>query len=208
MSRRNRERKIARREPFREAKPVVLVICEGGTEKEYLDGFVEANKNSRVKVEVKGHEGVPKTVVQIAKKRMKENQKQARREKDDNLRFDAIWGLFDVDEHPNIPDAVQMARDNGIRLAISNPCFELWLYLHFANQPGMQNRHAILGQLKAFIPTYDKRIEYADFASGYEQAVSRAAQLENQSELDGEAGRNPSTGVWRLTEDITTDDVT
>ena len=69
MNRRNRERKIARREPFKDAKPVVLVICEGGTEKEYLDGLVDANKNSRVKVEVKGHEGVPKTVVQYAKKR-------------------------------------------------------------------------------------------------------------------------------------------
>ena len=27
-----------------------------------------------------------------------------------------------------------MARDNGIRVAISNPCFELWLVLHYAQQ--------------------------------------------------------------------------
>ena len=205
MNRRNRERKIARREPFKDAKPVVLVICEGGTEKEYLDGLVDANKNSRVKVEVIGHEGVPKTVVQYAKKRKKENQKRALREKDDNLEFDAVWGLFDVDAHPNIPDAQQMARDNGIRLAISNPCFELWLYLHFADQPGIQHRHEMQRLLKEHVPAYDKHIKYSTFASNYKQAVSRARQLENLADADGDQGRNPNTGVWRLTEDIATE---
>ena len=58
---------------------------------------------------------------------------------------------FDVDEHPGISDAKQMARASGIKLAISNPCFELWLLLHFREQPGPQNRHRIQHILKTHV---------------------------------------------------------
>lgn len=36
--------------------------------------------------------------------------------------------------HPGLTDAIEQARQNGIWLAISNPCFELWLVLHFQDQ--------------------------------------------------------------------------
>lgn len=50
---------------------------------------------------------------------------EARRERDDHLRFDEVWGVFDIDEHPNLPEVRELAAENGIELAISNPRFEL-----------------------------------------------------------------------------------
>lgn len=75
--------------------------------------------------------GVPKTVVELAVKLKKESEGQARRRRDVNLRYDHIWCVFDIDEHPFVPEARQQARDNRIDVAVSNPCFELWLLLHF-----------------------------------------------------------------------------
>ena len=132
-------------------------------------------------------------------------EKRARREKDENLRFDEVWCVFDIDQHPNVPDAKQMARDNGIELAVSNPCIELWLWLHFADQPGMQDRHRLQAMMKQHIHNYDKHVEYSDYAPGYEEAVRRASRLDEIAREDNEEGRNPTTGVWRLTESIRSD---
>lgn len=206
MGNRNRRRRPARRTPYKDSKPVILVVTEGEvTEPEYLREFARAAKNSRVRVEVVGGVGVPKTIVESAKEYKQAAEKRARREHDENLRYDKIWCVFDVDQHPNIPDAKQMARDNGMELAISNPCIELWLWLHFADQPGMKHRHTLQTMMKQHVPTYDKHIDYSLYSEGYKKAVQRAARLDTEAEANDEEGRNPTTGVWRLTESILTD---
>jgi hypothetical protein len=206
MGKRNRDRRPARREPYKDAKPVILIVTEGRvTEPEYLEGFALASQNSRVEIEVLGGAGAPRTIVETAKDRKQRAEIRAVREKDDNLRYDRVWCVFDVDQHPNIPNAKQMARDNDIELAISNPCIELWLWLHFADPPGMQDRHRLQAMMKKHILNYNKHLDYSDYASGYDGAVRRAKQLDAGAEADGEEGRNPTTGVWRLTESIRSD---
>lgn len=203
MGKRNRKRRPARRGSFRDPKPIILVVTEGEvTEKEYLEGFVIACRNPRVQIEVKPGAGVPKTVVQYAKELKRAAEKRAKREKDDNLRYNKVWCVFDVDEHPNIADAKQTARDNGIQLAISNPCIELWLWLHFADQPGMQDRRNLQKMMKKHIPSYDKHVNFADYEAGYDDACRRAKRLDEDAEADNEEGRNPTTGVWKLTASI------
>ena len=203
MRKRDRERRPARRDSYKDSKPIILIVTEGEvTEPEYLNGFVRAIKNSRVHIEVRGGVGVPKTIVEFAKERKREAEKRARREKDDNLLYDEVWCVFDFDEHPNIPDAKQMARDNCIELAMSNPCFELWLWLHFADQPGMQHRDNMQRMMKQHIRNYDKHVNYSDYAAGYDEAVKRASRLDTYAKLDNDEGRNPTTGVYRLTESI------
>lgn len=196
MGKRNRQRRPARREPFVDSKPIILVVTEGEvTEPQYLQGFSKAFHNPRVRIEVVGGAGVPKTIVETAKELKRAAEQQAEREKDDNLSYDEVWCVFDVDQHPHIPDAQQMARDNGILLAISNPCIELWLWLHFAEQPGIQHRHDLQKMMRHHIPGYDKRVEFKDYASGYDNAVRRAKRLDAAAESDDEPGRNPATGV-------------
>jgi len=98
-----------------------------------------------------------------------------------------------------------MARDNGIELAVSNPCFELWLWLHFADQPGMRHQKDLQSMMKQHIPNYDKHVTYFDYAAGYQAAVGRARRLDEDAGLANEEGRNPTTGVWQLTERIRSD---
>ena len=172
------------------------------TEPEYLKGFAKAAKNPRVEIEVVGAAGVPMTVVKMARDKKKDAARDARRERDDNLRYDEVWCVFDCDDHPKLADARQMARDNGLELAVSNPCIELWLWLHFAEQPGMRHRHDLQRMMKQHLPAYDKHVEYADYAERYADATRRARRLDEQAEADSEEGRNPTTGVWRLTESI------
>ncbi len=200
--RRNRQRRPGRGEPFREPKPLILIVCEGEkTEKQYFEGFARVFRTP-VDVKIAREHGVPMTLVATAKAYKKKAQDAARKEDDENRAYDAVWCVFDVDEHPQVADARQMARANGIELAISNPCFELWLLLHFRDCPGMQHRDTMRRLLSGHVPGYDKRVEFAAYAQGYPQAAKRAEQMDKKADEEGDSGRNPTTAVYRLTRKI------
>ena len=203
MSKANRSRRPARPAPFRDAKKRIFVVCEGFTEKEYVDGYVISLRNSLVvAVEAVGNAGVPISVVEMAKELKRSNAEQASIERDSNVSFDSVWVMFDVDEHPRVDDAKIMARDNGIGVAVSHPCIELWLYLHFAESPGMQDRHKMLRLVKEKLPIFNKYIRFLDFADGVSSAQKRAKRLDEQADLDSDSGRNPTTSVWKMLDDI------
>lgn len=138
-------------------------------------------------------------MVGIAKDLWRRSKKAAKNHEDDNLRFESVWCVFDIDDHLMIPEAKQMALANKVNLAISNPSFELWLLLHFRDFPGMQHRDKIREMLKAFVPGYNKHVEYQLFAPGYSEAVRRATKMDELAAELSEDGRNPTTGVYRLT---------
>jgi hypothetical protein len=199
--RRNRRRQPGRQPPFRDPKPVVLVLCEGEvTEPEYLQGLAKNRKNPRVQIDVAAVHGDPRTLVQAAKKRKADSESKALRQGDDNLAFDSVWCVFDIDQHSYISDAKQIALENGIHVAVSNPCFELWLLLHFRDQPGMQSTSRMRTLLFDYVSQYDKRVDYKHYAAGYQNAVVRAKRLDETAENDGEPGRNPTTSVYKLAE--------
>ncbi len=200
MAKGNRSRRPARRAPFKEVKPLLLVVTEGEvTEPEYLAGFVRWCANPRVHVVVEPGAGVPKTIVESAKRLKQEAEARARGEKDDNLRYDEVWCVFDVDDHPALNDARQIAESQALRLAVSNPCIELWLLLHFQDQPGLKRRDQVVSLLKKHLPSYDKHVDFRDYQALYDQAEQRAKRLEEECNRSGEDGRNPSTGFWKLT---------
>lgn len=206
MGKRFRDRKRARRRPYRDAKPLILIITEGKvTEPDYLDGFAKACENPRVRIEMVEDAGDPRAIVRAAKSRKLAAERRSRQEQDDNLKYDQVWCVFDVDEHAHRTEAKQTATKNGLSLAVSNPCFELWLWLHFADQPGMQTSQDLRKMMKRHVSDYDKGVNYADYAAGYEAAVVRASRLDDQAIADSEEGRNPTTGVWKLTENIRSD---
>ena len=199
--RRDRDRKPARRRPFKEPKPLILIVCEGeNTEPQYLNGFVKACKNPRVRIRVHDETGEPVTLVRIAKDAQADAVKRAKREGDDFLRYDSVWCVFDVDERRDISVATTMSTDNGIHLAVSSPCFEIWLILHFQDSPGGMHHQKLQKLMKKHIPNYNKRVEYADYEHGYPDAVRRATKLAEQARIVGNPLYNPSTGVYRLTE--------
>lgn len=209
MSKANRERKPARPAPFRNPRKRILVVAEGLTEKEYVEGYLNhrrAELVSIVNVDVRGQVGVPMTVVQTAKRLEKEASVEARRQGDENLKYDSVWAVFDFDDHPNRASAIEMARNNEICCAISNASFELWLYLHFRPSPGMQDRTKLLRLLKEHVPAYGKRVAFKDYVAGVTDAVDRAKRLDQAAEADDDHHRNPTTGMWGLIEEIESGD--
>jgi hypothetical protein len=183
---------------------VILVVTEGKvTEPSYLNGFRDWVHNPRVQIRMVPGAGSPGSIVNEAVTRKRSAEQLARRERDRNHAFDEVWCVFDVDEHKDMDCAEELAKQNGLSLAISNPCFELWLLLHFREQPGMQSCQSLQTMLEEHINGYDKKVDFVkQFSERYEIALGRARLLDENALHDGEPRRNPSTGVWRLTESI------
>ena len=197
------DRPLKRRGPTRAPKRRILIVCEGRqTERGYFEAFQHATRNPRVHVEVARECGVPLTVVQLAIRLRDEANDDAKRQRDENLRWDEVWGVFDVDEHPNLERAVALAHEHSVKLAISNPCFELWALLHFKDQRAHIERDRLRALLQRHLPGYDKSLDFARVHPGYPQALERAEALMSEAARAGESRRNPTTGVGRLTESI------
>lgn len=200
---RNRQDSLKRRRAVHDPKHRILVVCEGEkTEPLYFKAFQHHVRNRLVHVEIQEKGGVPKTVVELAIELRNEAENDARSQKDENLKYDEVWCVFDVDEHPNLEQASRCARDAAIQLAISSPCFELWALLHFREQTEQLHRREAQSAVRNYLPQYEKELEFKRLIAGYADAVSRATKLEVIATAQGEPLRNPSTGVFRLTERI------
>lgn len=58
---------------------------------------------------------------------------------------------------------------------------------------------------RGYLPDYDKVIDPSSFSKlyeGYDRAVKRAQALDREASRHDAPGRNPTTGVYRLTESI------
>lgn len=197
------DRPIGRRGPIRAPLRRILIVCEGReTERRYFEAFQHAVRNPRVHVEVARETGVPKTVVKEAIALREAAEQEAKRQRDENLRWDEVWGVFDVDDHPSLDEALALAARHEIAVAVSNPCFELWALLHFCDQRGHIERQKLRVALKKYLRGYDKVLDFPRVHVGYADALRRAAGLADRARCDGEPGRNPTTGVPALTESI------
>jgi hypothetical protein len=145
-------------------------------------------RNSTVKVSIPREHGDPRRLVEIAKGMGAEE-------------FDEIWCVFDRDQHERFHEAIQMARDNGFELAVSNPDFELWLLLHFRESPGARHRDDLRRLLRdEHLPGYDKKLDFDKLAPGVPAATRRAERLARDAhDLGDDPFKNPTTGFYRLT---------
>jgi len=192
---------LRRRRAFLQPRPRFLIVCEGTlTEPSYFQE-VRHLERSLIELELSAG-GAPKTLVERAVEMKRDAAARARRHKDENQDYDHVWCVFDVDEHRFVPEAKQQARENGIEVAISNPCFELWALLHFRDQRAHIERGQLHHECRRYMPKYDKRLPAAELYPLYGDALRRARDLDQwQTSRDCE-GANPSTGVYRLMEQI------
>ncbi len=190
---------LRRRKWITEPRPRVLVCCEGDvTEPSYFNGLKREGHNNLLHVEVQPVGMTPKPLVDYAVDLKKEAETKARREKDDNLKYDEVWCVFDVDAHEHVPDAKQKAGAHKINLAISNPCFELWLLLHFQDQRAHIERHHVQSACGDHMPRYVKEVPFELVFPHHQEAVDRAVALDNWQHEQGRPGgkplnRSPST---------------
>jgi RloB-like protein len=184
----------------KQRKKRFLLYCEGEvTEPEYFRDLRRFLRNPLVEIEIgDGKRNDPKGLVELAKKRRDAAQRDAKREKDESLLFDEVWCVFDVDDHANLREAIQQAAAASISLAISNPCFELWILIHFKDQwsyiSGVQSQ----SDLRRFIQDYNKRVDFSKIEHKGHSAIARARKMAVRAQEGGDEFDNPTTGMWRL----------
>jgi hypothetical protein len=179
-----------------------VVFCEGErTEPEYLEALkrqppVRDVAAVDLRVEI-GHGGsVPRTLVAMAIEARS-------RAIDEDAEIDEFWCVFDVEwprNHPGLGEAVQQARVNGIKLAVSNPCFELWLILHFQNRGSWLDNNQARRLRRQLDGSGDKGLDAAKYMPLTADAARRAAELDRRHIQDGTAfpHDNPSSGMHSL----------
>jgi hypothetical protein len=108
----------AKKRPYnaKEQKQRFLLCCEGvGTEPGYFETLAEFLKNpliELIQVDIAEHGGTdPKQVVEQAKSLRADADHEAKRMRDDNLRYDQVWCVFDRDEHAHFYEAVNQASE-------------------------------------------------------------------------------------------------
>lgn len=169
-----------------------MVFTEGkNSEPDYVNGLKKLShiaEDVALNLELHPEHGVPLTLVQRAVERNKDQE------------VDECWCIFDVEwpkNHPNLNAAVSLAQKNGIRLAISNPCFEVWLILHHQDF----NKFSDTGAVESVSRVLDKRAGKSIDTSLYmplrKVAARRAQLLEARHERDGTQfpHDNPSSGM-------------
>lgn len=192
------KRKVATRQP----RKTLVVFCEGErTEPEYLDALKRqpsVRDVAAVDLRVETGQGgsVPRTLVAMATEARS-------RALDEEAEIDEFWCVFDVEwprNHPGLIEAVQQARANGIQLAVSNPCFELWLILHFQDHTAWLDNTQALRLRRQLDGSSDKGLDAAKYMPLIADATRRAAGLDRRHLQDGTVfpHDNPSSGMHRL----------
>lgn len=113
--------------------------------------------------------------------------------------------MFDADDHPDLVQATNLALQNGIDVALSNPCTELWFILHFEDQHAWLDRSAAQSRSEALIHCRKALTKDALelLFERVDAATNRAQFLDTKHEGDGRPPRsNPSSGMWRLIHSI------
>ena len=181
-----------------ETRRVIRVLTEGAiTEPQYLTAWARHNRG-HVRLDISDRGMTPKALVDRAKGHVRSNRPTKRRAAD----YDEIWCVFDIDEHPNVPQAVGEARQVGVEVAVSNPCFELWLVLHADAQTAHIDRRRAQRRSAELGLSHDKTIPpdaQNSLIAAFETAKRRAIDLNERHAGNGSPpGTNPSTDVWRL----------
>lgn len=198
---------ISRRRASIEPNKKIVVICEGEvTEPNYLNTFSKYFKNPLVVVEVMPKGGPIRSLVSKAKARKDQLVRESRYSRDSFDKNFQVWGMADVDAHPKLSEALAVANDVGIKMALSNPCFEIWGVFHFELQDGGIDRHAAQRRLEKLMPGYlhsgNAVFDAEVISTHYETALQNATLALRRREEEGTPRGNPSTNVHELLEII------
>lgn len=194
MSVRRRQPKPLRRSVAQRAElRTIVVFTEGGnSEPDYVDGLKRLphiRSDVSLRIEIHPTHRVPLTLVRLAVERNRDPE------------VDECWCVFDVEwprNHPNLSAAVALAEENGIRLAISNPCFELWLILHHQDHTKFDHTAAVEKLSRSLDGRAGKSVDAAGYLPLRKEAARRARLLADRHARDGTRfpKDNPSSGMY------------
>lgn len=207
---------LSRGRKKRKEKPIIVIVTEGReTEPLYFKHFNSREKSVRVAVienKASGSDTDLKSLLQKASGYKAQNQLSPKK-------GDAVWVVADGDVDYNTPGALEaknrslseariQAEAHGIQLAISNPCFELWYFLHYDYSTGFLKDYEAVKSKLTQLPNYEKNQDvFGIIADHMDDAIVRARRLEKYHADNGETlplplDVNPFTEAYRLVERI------
>lgn len=189
----------------RPLKPRVIVVTEGQkTEPQYIFEFLRLHRAANVRVVPTGFD--PRGVVEKAIEHKREADATSK-----GTSRTCVWAVFDRDEHLRFEEARQLAKSNEIRVATSNPCFELWAVFHYKDQAAPISARLCQRLLEDLCDGY--RVgrgklfrDVAAIGNGHDDAVQRGERSLREREREGDPQGNPSTSMHVLMESIRTQD--
>lgn len=199
-----------------EKEKIIVLAFEGNkTEEQYFSAIKESTKFNKELIYLhllkrkKGDtNSAPKHVFNKLKKEAR-----------DEFNFDSkdeLWMIIDTDQWNNLPEIVDTCEKlKNMYVAVSNPCFELWLLLHikdvseystnelndiFENKKVSKNRNYIEKKIIDILGTYNKsRLKAKEYIPHVDKAILQAKNLHIESE------KFPSklgTDVFKIVEKI------
>ncbi|MFD3917538.1 RloB family protein [Streptomyces sp. NPDC058595] len=222
-----------RRHSSGKRQPTVWVFTEGSlTEPQYID-IVKGLRDRSIRLSVRignderTHGGTkgprnptysrkPLDIFDHAVAKLREEQRRAKHEKwpapPRGTRWTTVWCLFDRDQHEGIDTIHKEAEEiDGLEIAYSHPCFELWRLLHC--QDYTSSFGGVCGEATKKLPFVTPRMskEQAKVVlpsqilktnvDGFAKARDRAQRMNNRHPDHVEKSRrDPYTDVWRFVE--------
>ena len=189
----NRTKLLDRSYNTRDAQLFIIATEGAKTEKRYFEIF----KDSRIKVEVLPTGEDNKSAPEYVIKRLNEFAQQY-----DLGEEDTLWLVLDVDRWgaEKLSSICRQAKQKKYRLAISNPCFEVWLCLHLDDlDPKDTTPKAFKIRLRAIRGSYNSsNFDVAPFAEHIQDAIRRAKELHPKANQNWPP--TPGSHVYRVVE--------
>ena len=196
-------------------QPVFRIFCEGEkTEPLYIKGYISHFHSEKRRIILVGdtNKNTPVQLVDIAITAKKQGSVS-----------DIIWVVFDRESvakysHELHAQARNNAKKNGVEIALSNVCFELWLLLHFrfssspyASCNDLLKNSKLKEDLRLLgIEDYDKGLPliFDTVKDLVPAAIINAARIKKEAEETAEKGKsephylNPYVDVHEMFQDM------
>jgi hypothetical protein len=133
---------------------MLLILCEGVTEKLYFDSLIRHKRIYMVPVQVFGKKGQHKALI---KKCVAERKKQAKKFKliENDIE---VWAVCDCDKMKiKYQYLSRYSKEKNVKLAFSNPQFETYLIQHFEAKRTKNRKSVLISELEKYLDKkYDK----------------------------------------------------
>lgn len=205
MRNRRRFKPLRRQVETKAPKPKIVIYAEGEkTERDYFEEMRRAFRSAVVNIEIIEAAGVPLT---IARKATQAARSARRRNRGQSYaRQDEFWAVFDRDNHLDVPNAISSCKAANVRVAFSDPCFELWLILHFQDFDRPDDHHGVQRHLEDICDDYDrtkrKTTDCSRLMKLVVEAEERAERQLRRRRDEGDPPSRPFTTVYELTRRI------
>lgn len=219
MNRRTLKDHYKRKVNCRPERKRFLIICEGKeTEPNYFEAFQKIGRDTQTAtIKIIAESAVGITIVERAKKE---------KDQDGSYGEDEVWCVFDRDakkennNQQNFNEAIRLAIEKKLNLAISNDAFELWFLLHYEYYESETHRSDLKEMLSSKTrlgEKYEKNCEdmYEKLKNKQANAIKNAKNLLSSYDIEPENlahltlkertrihNKNPSTTVYKLVEKL------